>query len=53
MPGRVAFRVAPHAHWFPLIPGLVTDVSESPDRRLLRVEIGESAFVIQTLDPAG
>jgi hypothetical protein len=42
--------VAPSAQWFRLVPGLITDAHEQADRRL-RVEMGQSAFVIETLEP--
>ena len=48
----MTFRVAPYASWFRLDPRLVTDAREQADRRLLRVEMGASAIVIETLEPA-
>jgi hypothetical protein len=49
--GRIVFRVAPYASWFQLVPSVFTDAQEQPDHRL-RVEMGESAFVIETREPA-
>jgi hypothetical protein len=48
----VVFQVAPSAHWFRLVPDLVTDAREQSNH-WLRVEMGRSAFVIETLTPGG
>jgi hypothetical protein len=45
--GRLVFRLSP-AEWYTLDPRLITKIEERPDRRLLRVEMGGSALVIET-----
>lgn len=49
--GRIVFRVAPYASWFQFVPSAFTRAQELADRRL-RVEMGESAFVIEARKPA-
>jgi hypothetical protein len=45
--GRLVFRLSP-AEWYALDPRVITNVEERPDRRLLRVEMGGTALVIET-----
>jgi hypothetical protein len=45
--GRLVFRLAP-AEWYVLDRRVITNVEEWPDQRLLRVEMGEFALVIET-----
>ncbi len=40
--GVVVFQVAPSAHWFRLVPDLITDAHEQSNHRL-RVQMGPSS----------
>jgi hypothetical protein len=46
--GRLVFRLAPF-EWYALDPGVVTDAREEADGRRLRVEMGRTTWVIETL----